>query len=271
MKKLLSIFFAVFVVFVFLGRLNAQEEPFNFERAYKDYIYNYDLYRKAYASYQLARSEYLQAKTLTAKTKARDATGEMIKTRDQVVITYLTALRMKLSESVGISDTIREGFYSRIDSEADWHTNHRELTTSAATLEDLFQDSNDAWKRFVVTEALAYEIHSEIMVGKVGVLREETRQVFGELRDFVSKVRQEGKKDTQTIERWILEIENRISRSEEKETTARKLVTELPKFGSSERLSQYNQVQYRLEESLQYLKEANSYLRETVKEIKTAD
>ncbi len=279
MKKFLISFLLLFLLGLYIPFASfAQEatpipteEPFNFERARKDYIYNMEIYKKAYANYQLARSEYLQAKTLISQNKAKEATLEMLKARDEVVITYLTMLRMKLAEVRGISDTVRDGFYARIDTEVSWHLKHKDILTSAATLEDLFADSDEAKIRFPLTEGVTYEILSEIMFAKASLVRESAKSVFDELKQFVSEVRQSGKKDTSVIERWILAVENKFTRSDDKEMEARNIAIRLSKAPSSQRLNLYYEERFRLEESLQYLKEAQNYMKEIVKEIKTAD
>ncbi len=280
MRRLPLIFFLVFMsLAVFVAPVYSQEEAtssdevFDFQKAYKDYVFMYDLYKKSHSDYLLARSQYQEAKTLAAQTKARDAAVAMLQARDDVVITYLTALRMRLSESEGIADPDREGLYNRLDGQIAWYKDHKDSIPSAGTLDDLVKDSDEAKDHFSTTEPLSYEVLATVPVGKVEVLREKLNNILVEIKIKVEEIRSKGDHDTSITERWILETENKITRSLDKEIEAQKLIVELQtpsdKYKTQSREKTYNNVIALLQESNQFLREASSYMREIVKSIKT--
>lgn len=147
MKRLLGILL-FFILFFFSVHVTFSQEDFDYQKAYKDYVYTFELYKKAHSDYLLAKTQYNQAKTLASQTKARDATAIMLEKRDDVVITYLTTLRMLLSESDGITDAEKQGLFTRIDSEVAWFKNHKSQIPSAGTLTDLSEDSLEAAEHF---------------------------------------------------------------------------------------------------------------------------
>lgn len=253
---------------------SATEEPFTFSRAYKDYVFTYDVYKKSHSDYLLAKAQYEAAKTLASQTKVRDATVVLLQSRDDVVVTYLTALRLKLAESEGISETDRDGLYTRLDSEVAWFQNHKASIPSAGTLADLTTDSKEASDHFVTTTPLIYELLATIPFGKVDTIRMSATQVLSQTKTKVSEIRANGDHDTTVTERWILETENKLTRSLDKEIEAQTMIASLPiksKTGQKENKEQsYNEVIAKLTESLQFLKEASNFMREILKQIKTA-
>ncbi len=252
----------------------AIQEAFDFSRAYKDYVFMFDVYKKSHSDYLLAKAQYEAAKTLASQTKVRDATVVLLQSRDDVVVTYLTALRLKLAESEGISDTDRDGLYTRLDSEVAWFKNHKASIPSAGTLADLTIDSTEAADHFVTTTPLIYELLATIPFGKVDTIRMSATEILSLTKTKVSEIRANGDHDTTVTERWILETENKLTRSLDKEIEAQTLIASLPvksKTTQKDNKEQsYNEVIAKLTESLQFLKEASNFMREILKQVKTA-
>lgn len=248
----------------------AAPEVFDFTKAYKDYVFIVDQYNKAHADYLLARAQYLQAKTLASQTKARDATAVMIETRDDVMATYLTALRLKLSESEGVNETVKNGIYTRIDNDVLWWKSHKSRINSAGSLEDLQQDSDAASKHFPTLEVLSYEVLSNISLGKELVLRNELNTLLSRTKEKIAQIRANGDHDTTNSERWVAETEQKLTRSLDKEIEAQKQMElfSQTKPGTQARSETYNQVVFRLNESVLFLKEANGYMKEVIKDLK---
>lgn len=243
--------------------------PFNFQRAYQDFVFNYDLYKTAENEYELARAQYMQSKTLAAQAKAQEATYKMLQARDEVIKTYFTALRQRINEGIGISQDRKEVLYQKIDIEVEWYNQHKQSTSSAASLEDLSTDSNKARDRYRnITESIAYEILTEIAIGKEYFLRQKQTVIMDELRTKLAEIRANGDLPTDIMERDLLEVENRQARSIAKEEEARKIQTvELPK-AKQKAAGFYDTIIFRITEAVQYLKEANTYLKEIVQRIK---
>src|SRR4030042_6530513 len=92
MKKILTIciFLFSFLFLVPSPAIKAQDnQEFNFDRAYQDYLFTYNQYRQAHNEYVTAREQYLNYKTLTSKTLALEQTLKMLQERDNTIRTYL--------------------------------------------------------------------------------------------------------------------------------------------------------------------------------------
>jgi len=270
-KRLPLVFISVLLLFFSLAYVYAQETPeFDFNRAYQDYLHTYGQYREAHNQYITAKEQYLTYKTLTAKTLALEQTLDMLQKRDEAVRTYLTALRMKMAETTGISNYKQTTLYLKLDAEVSWYTEHREELTSAATLEDLVDTSEEAETRYKKTSVLIYQALGVILEGKENNIRNQIDEQVELIEDKISEILDKGDKDTTTAERWLLEAENKLTRSQEKLDEAMTILDSL-KLSERDKEGKYHQSQRLIQESHLYLKEANSYLKELIREVKTAD
>lgn len=253
------------------GNVNSQEEKLTYDRAYQDYTYNYDIYRKANSEYESYRLQYLQYKTLTAQENAREATAKMLMARDEVNKTYLTAIRARISETGGITDDKRNSLYSQIDSQVIWFGKHRDNIPSAGSLEDLVKDSEEAADYYKTGEFTIYDGLVTISIGKIADIRDKQESTLSDIKSKVSEIRANGDKDTAVLERWILDTEDTITRSREKELEALAILSELKSKQGKINTDLYDQIISKLSESLQYLKDANSFMKEIVDGIKFED
>lgn len=271
MKRLALIFpFFLVAVFLLARTASSQESQFDFFRAYQDYTFNYGVYRRAHNDYILAKGQYLSYKTLKAKTNAYEKTLDMLQARDEVIKTYLTALRLKLVETEGVPPLERDALFGRIDTEVAWYDEHRTRLASAGSLEDLVINSGEVEKKYASTEILYYQTLISILAGKENDFRERLMAIISDIKDKVAEIRQNQDKNTRKIERWILEAELRLTRSQEKTFEAQSVISEL-KERDRDKYKDYNESQELITESHQYLKEASSFLKEIMDEAKTSD
>jgi hypothetical protein len=267
MKRLPIISFFLFLIFYSLLITPALSQEYDFTRAYNDYLYNYNQYRAAHTEYAAAKQQYLAYKTLTSKTTALEKTKKMLETRDETTRTYLLALRLKLNETSGVSPYEQQIVKLRLNNEISWYESHRYTVTSAGTIPDLVDLSQEAQERYQETEVIAYQTLGTILAGKESFLRDQVQEQINTLEDKMAQIRQEGKIDTKTLERWLLEAQNRLTLSKEKQFAAQSLLAQL-KVREQNKGRVYSEAQDNLTESHQYLKEANSYLLEIIRELK---
>lgn len=251
---------------LFLLPTAAQETDFN--RAYNDYLFTYNQYREAHTAYKTAKSTYLTYQTLAAKTEALEKTRIMLKLRADVTIAHLTMLRRKISQTEGVSEADRSLYHGQIDTEVAFLTEHKNRLEAPATIEDLVSAGQEFESRYPAIEAFAYQSIGLVVSGKESALKEKINRQISSLEGFVGQVRQEGVKDTATIERWLLEAKNRVDLSSEKYTQAQESFGRIEEKGDKNR--PFTQATFSLEEANQYFKEAATFLKEIILEIKRA-
>lgn len=264
MKRPLSLF--CFLVFLFFSFSVASAQDFDFNRALQDYLYNYNLYRSAHIGYVSAKSEYLTYKTLSAQTRALEATRKMLDSRAQALKTYLTALRMKLKETTGVTNYQQNLQYLKLDNEVTWLNLHQEALPSPGTIEDLIKISSELEKRYSSIEVLSYQTLGTILGGKENDLREKINDQVSKTENKIEEIKAAGE-DVSLLERWLIEIKQKITRSEEKQREAEQILISM-KSNERDKKKIFDKAQLTFEESNQYLKEAVSNLYEIIREIK---
>jgi hypothetical protein len=268
MKKIFG-FLIIFVIAFFIP-LNAlaQEEPlFDFSKAYQDYLYNLNLYRDSYQEFSSAKEQYSTYKTLTAKTLVLEQTINMLQKRDETLKTYLTALRLKLAQSTGILNYEQNLLYLSLDNQVVWLNNHKESLISVASLEDVLEKSAIAEDQFPEIEILAYKALILDLSGQERKVLENIELQIQSAKEILKKVKNDNQKNTEIIERWLLEAENKKTLGNEKILLAKTTINSL-KINERDKKGVYLEAQKLIKEGHQYLKEANSYLLEIVNEIK---
>jgi hypothetical protein len=250
-----------------------QPPEFTSEVAQKDYLFMVEKYNKARSDYLLARSQYLSAQTLAAQTQARNATAAMISSRDEVVRAYLLFLRTKVEEDPNIKADIKSGLFVRLNSEITWYENHKSRIRSAGSLNDLVADSDEAKKQFETTTRVASEARSLLPIAAVEETRGVASGILGNTRTTINNISSNGDHPVSSAQRWILEAENKLTRSFDKELEARKVLETIQTGGGNNSLrsnpaEDFNKLTLLLEESLQFIRESRDHLKEVVKNLK---
>lgn len=266
MKKILPISFLLLSFFLSFISVSAQD--FDYSRSLSDYLYNYNLYRSAYNEYVGAKSEYQTYQTLTSQTKSLEATKKMLLARDESLKTYLTALRMKLKDTTNILDYQQNLSYIKLDNEITWLSDHKNSLPSSGTIEDLLETSQELEKRYPQIEVLSYQTLGVIMTGKETQIHNRVLEEIKKTESKINQIKATGE-DTTSLERWLMQAKEKMTRSEEKGKEAQGYLTQM-KVTETNKKNVWNKAQKAFEEENQYLKEAISYLKEIVREIKRA-
>lgn len=260
---------STFVLFLFFTP--AVFAQANYEELYTNYINTLDLYQKAHSEYQIAKNGYVKNPTIAAQASAIEKTKTMLELRDETLITYLRTLRQKLADTEGVATNDLNNFSAQIDLELAWYGTHKNSISSAGSLSDLVEDSDEAAGRYSETsEVVIYNTLNSISLGKVVNFRNRERDLVGEIKDFLLVVKSNQDKDVSLIERWLIEIDDRFIRSNDKEVESTSLAGTITSK-SRDKLKEFNSAQTKAEEARQYLKEASFFLGEIVNNIKTAD
>lgn len=241
-------------------------QDFDFNRAYSDYLHNFNLYRTVHLEYVSAKSEYLTYKTLEAQTKALEKTRSMLEARNQVLIIYLTALRMRLAETTKVTDYEQNMRYIQLDNRIDLLKVNTENLSSPSTIEDLLAVSSEVEGKYPSIELLAYQTLETIVSDFLNDLRDRVGQQAEKTEEKVNQMRDAGE-DTATLERWLIEVREKINLASQKRQEGKDILAKMQEQETNKK-DRFLSAQKKFEESNQYLKEAVSYLKEIVKKIK---
>jgi hypothetical protein len=278
-SKLLLFFGLIAVLMLGESRVvKSQEEPTAFEVAYQEYKDTVEDYQGAHDAYVLAKAQYLRFKTQKSKEEAYDATLKMLQERDNIFISYYEAMKERLFESDGLSDTQRDDLLVEIDAEIAWYTEHRENLSSTTSLDDLVDDSRDAERQYDrFTTSTVYKSLSFISYSKYNVLAQRLDELFEDLKEKIEEIRTEDRDEyrlsderLQSIDSWVLESERHVVRSNEKENLVVEYANGTAKRGQVDYRT-YTLVLDTLGDTRLLLKETTNYLKEIIRLIKTKE
>lgn len=245
-----------------------------YKQAFLTYNLSLEEYKKAHEEYLLRRSQYLKFKTLTSQQDTYKATLKMLIARNDVIIAYLNVLRERLFIAEGVAYETKNRLDLAINLEKDWYLEHNQVLPSAETLENLVSDSNKASARYKQTRILAYEVFYYISDGKVEDLRTSLNVLIKDLKIVKDSIKAEERPEYQldpqkikNLDRFLLESENRIARATESQLKAKQELDRLRV--SQDGLSVYNSMIVSLSEAQQFFRQASSFLKEMIREIKS--
>lgn len=268
MHKLTVLF--IVLSFIFVPFVSAQD--LTYQTAYSDYLHELEQYNREHNEYLAAKAQYQQAKTLAAETKARDETAQMLVARDKTIRAYLQAIRMKMLETQGVESSQRDGLSSRLETDVNWYATHSDAVASAGSLSDLVSDSEEAKSHFdEITTPLIYETLIVMPIAKVSELRKELSVLVSDTRNVSNEVRDSNSFDVSNADRWLLQVDGKVTRSLDKTIEASNLLVSLQgnERGPKNYTSTYNNALNLLTEAKQYIREANDYLGEVIRLVRT--
>jgi hypothetical protein len=269
LPKLLALLFLSLITYhLSLQTSFSQEGTFDYNRAFNDYVYNYNLYRSTHLDYITKKSEYQTYGTLTSETEALEATREMLLQRDKAFEAYLTALRMKILEETGVSTYKQNLYFVKLDDEVTWLKNHQSFLTTPSTIEDLIKESRKLENRYPSVQVVNYQALGVVLEGKESRLRVEVGELIDLVDKKVKEIRDSGE-DTQILERWLIEAKQKVTFSEQKQAEAIAILTAIEPRDTG-KAKKYDTTRHLMEESNQYLKETISFIKEIMREIKRA-
>ena len=249
----------------------------NFDKAYEDYVAEIKDYQKAREEYLLRRSQFLRFQSLKSRQDAQEATVSFLEKRDNVVTSYLAVLQARIFEAIGVSDVRKEALNLRLSEEIGWFKDHRDTIPSAGTLDDLVKDSDEAKKRWESIGPLIYEALSTVSYGRIIDFANRTELLLGDAKSKLEEIKSDEREEYkfsnekfEVLDRWIFETESRIVRSKEKMLDVENLISLMIKQ-KKDLVRAHNEIIQVLGESQLFLKEANSFMKEIIREVKTAE
>lgn len=245
-------------------------QTFDFNRAYQDYLYSFNLYRTSYQNYLSAKNEYQAYKTLNAETKALKTTRQMLQNRTEALRTYLTALRMKLGETTNIINYQQNLEYLKLDIKTTWLVSHKETLAQTNSIADLLLISSQLEQKYPETELLSYQTLGTVLAGKQNALRAKIVTQSQKIEDKLNQIEIEKEgQGVSLLENWLIEARKKLGLSEEKQREGETILKAL-KVSNQSKKREFERAQAAFEQSNQYLKDAAAFLMEIIQEISKA-
>lgn len=187
-------------------------QDFNFSKAKDDFVFVHDNYRVALYDFNLKKDSYNKNRTLSLKEEFRISTFKFINSRNTLIKSYLTMIRMKILESSSISESDKQNIYSKIDSEVEWYLKRTESYNTNDTLEDLIAKSKEEDIKYqkdtdtVIKYGLLY-----IGLGDIMEIKNKHQLIYDSLNKESKNLVLLGRANEELFIRWFNETENEIN------------------------------------------------------------
>lgn len=263
----------VFVLLAWLALLTLPARLFaSSEQAYRDYLYQYDVYRQNLTDFKIAKSEYDKFKTLTSETTLLEKTKTFLARRDDLLRAYLLLLNEKLNEDRGLIPADRQFYQRLIQNEVVFLQNHRQLVPSVGSLGDTNAVSQQLESHYSIFAASVRQTIVAINLGRLHLLRNNFDEALAQAQTLIESNRELLATEKQTtLARWLVQINSKRSLFEQKIDLILSKNADL-KSDSIETLdAKLVELQKDLTQARQYLFEANTFLAELVNNLRYAD
>lgn len=241
-------------------------------QAYKDYLFQYDLYRQYNADFKVARTEYFKFQSLLSQNAALEKAKTVLGQRDELLRAYLLLLNEKLNEDPGLS-TVEKQLYQRlITSEITFLQNHILLIPSIGSLEDAETVSGQLTTHYAILYASMRQTMVALSLGQLAMSAKQYEQILTGATNLLRTNRSGFAAQKQAVlDRWLLSVTDKKSLYQQKIDTITK-ANSLIKGSSPEEVdSLYAKVRKDLAEAKQYLGEGVSYMQELVNAARYQD
>lgn len=202
-----------------LWKLNPQNtvknifaQDFTFSKARTDFVYTEDNYKKDLFDFNLKKASYQKNPTLSLKEELRISTYKFINSRNELIKNYLTMLRIKTLESIGIENLKKESIYTKLDPEVMWFGNRKNSYTNTDRLEDILNKSREEDSRFETdTTPIIYLSLAHISLGEVESLKQEHMKLYNSLKKESEELIKLGRADSSLFDRWFKDIDKELN------------------------------------------------------------
>ena len=262
MKRFLLSIIILFLLFVPLVHATSQQ-------AYQDYVFQGDQYRKAYSEFTIAKNEYEKFKSLASETIALDKTKQMLTTRDSYVRSYLLLLNEKLVENPGLSSSARNLSVSLLTTEGSFLESHSALVSAVGSISEAVTVSSQFESRYESFIGIIEQTRTTLMLGNLNSLAITYDSTVAMAQNLITSYRESLPATKRaTIDRWLLEIQNKRGLYEQKIDIITNKNKELPESDAHEVQRQSVEIGEEVAAARQYLADGASFLKELVAALK---
>ena len=125
------------LLFLFVNPVLAQSSPSLFDQYQKDYLYQYDLYQRAYQNYTDKKQVFTQYGTITAQNDKFQAAIAAINARDSAYKSYLMALRVSLDSYKDANPDATTNVQTNLSNWETWFSDQQTLVSAFTNDSDL--------------------------------------------------------------------------------------------------------------------------------------
>lgn len=269
-KTVSNIIIIIVISFILLGfAKTVSAQDFTAAKAYKDYQYQQSNYLQAESNYNEAKTFYKKNPTLQLREEARKKTLELLINRDQLMVVYLTAIRIQLVETTGLTNDEKGSLFSNLDPEIAWYQNHINGYNGGDDLNTLFTKSDESKAHYQKsTKAIVYNSLFDITLSQEIGFKTDHQAIYSDLKNVINDQVSQGKIKIDPFNRWLSDTDSILQILAQNETLGK---NKIPTFYSLNYNlnSTYDSAVQIVRNSVSPLKQLNNYLTEMLIFIKS--
>ncbi len=262
-------FFSFLLVSLVLLVLLVPQSKATSERAYQDYLYQFDLYRQKFSDFTITKNEYEKFNSLSSQTTALTNTSAMLAQRDQLLRAYLLLLNEKLNEDRGLIDTQKVTYRALTGNEISFLDQHSTLVQSIGSLDDAGDVSRSLESHYAILGASMRQVIIGVSLGQLALLARQYDTALADAKALLTTNRDAfGPQKQATVDRWILQISNTRSLYQQKIDSINTKNAQL-KGSSIETLDDlFGELKRDVGQAKQYLMEGNRFIGELIEALR---
>lgn len=271
--QLLNKLYYIFIILVILLIIPSTKiNAITSEKAYQDYLYQFDVYRQKNNDFKIAKTNYEKYKTLTSSVDALDKTKLLLSQKDILLKTYLMVLLTKLEENKGLSPIDISAYKKIIDDENIFLESHSQLINSVNNLDDAENVSNDLISHYVILSAAMRQVIIMLHIGSLNLLYRDLDGLTSYLYLLVEQYRGTYPTSKQAvIDKWVMSIKDKQLVYNRNIDQIKNSILEL-KGNNVEGLdSKFQSVSAQINQTRQYLLDTVSYTKELLNLMQYAE
>ncbi|MEK7168769.1 MAG: TspO/MBR family protein [Patescibacteria group bacterium] len=186
-------------------------QDFNFAKAREDYVFSDDKFKLDLFDFNLKKAAYQKNPTLSLKEELRLATYKFVGSRNNLIKSYLTMIRIKVLESKGLSNPQKETLYSKIDPEVVWFDDRKNKYELSNTLEDIIRKTKEEDQKYSdETTPVIYYSLAFTSLGDSITIKNKHIKIYELLKNEANELVTLGRADAELFERWFKDIDNEL-------------------------------------------------------------
>jgi hypothetical protein len=239
------------------------------QRAYQDYLYQFDTYRTIKLDFQTARDEYLHFQTLSSQTKAFEKTKQFLVQRDNLVKSYFLLLSERLDESIGVSADNKGKYQQFLASDSAFLTAHAQQVPQTLSLDAAIAQSTPFEAQYRILQRDIRRVLLTLALGQIKTLNDTVVSLIGDAQIIIDTNTNAFPSQKQsTITQWMQQIQKKEDLFQQKYTTLTGAAATLDGFDPDDLNRNYVVILKGITDARQYLVDCSLYLGELKNSLK---
>ncbi len=238
-------------------------------QAISDYEFMLQKYRQSHTDYLSAKNTYLAFKTLNAQTEAIDKAKILLIARDDVLRTYLFAIRITLRNTPGVNPQELASLSTKLEKQELFLVSHKDTISPITGLPEISTASLAMETKYPEIQTLGYQALYAVIVGQQASASSTLLDQLDQLTNLTSEATNDDF-DTAKANQWLTDTKSTLDKLQpdrvETQALLAKIKPEKSALMSNQR--QFAKILDLLDTSRNRLIQVTEFLKETIKLIK---